>query len=361
MKRIICLLAAAVLVLSLAGCSLFADSSAVKLGEDYTHHDPDGISYDQRVVLSNPDFGTSLEDYVDQAAYPDTMVYDESGNPIGIYDYDPATGLAGGWTNIQDGSYTPYEEAVDLGKPDESLMLHLAGGVKLYFVVYGKDGAVGDVYSYLCLENKDDFANVSENASMLLGFPVTKLSDTVLQGVQTGSEAAELLNQMLDAGFPLSGKDAQGYAQYLQMNFGVKPLDSDNPYKPYAGHTDPEGLVFDERVVLTGSGQANVDEAYASDIVCVTDYVYGSGGKVVAHYTYCECTSKDAADKLMEVADQFFFNPVRISDTVIGGSITGSAMDDLVSAYMGYNVLKDNSLSDYVRMLEETYFSLVAE
>ena len=33
----------------------------------------------------------------------------------------------------------------------------------------------------------------------------------------------------------------------------------------------------------------------------------------------------------------------------------------MITAYIGYNVLKDRSLDDYVRMLQETFFTSIYE
>ena len=94
MKKVISTVLTLALLLSLAGCGLFSDHSIVKLGEDYTHKDPKNLSYDQRVVLRGENFQDNLEEMVNSAAYPDTMVYDDDGNIIGMYTYDAETGLA---------------------------------------------------------------------------------------------------------------------------------------------------------------------------------------------------------------------------------------------------------------------------
>ena len=157
-----------------------------------------------------------------------------------------------------------------------------------------------------------------------------------------------------------NAKDADAYAGILTLYYGVRSYGGANPYKPYSEHTDPADLEFDKRVVLTGSGDPHVDAAYAANITAVTDFVYGKDGKVVAHYTYYECPSKEAADALL-AANSYFFNPELVSDTVILDSLTGSDMTDLVTAFKGFNVLKDDSLDGYVKMLEGTYFSVVCE
>ena len=56
-----------------------------------------------------------------------------------------------------------------------------------------------------------------------------------------------------------------------------------------------------------------------------------------------------------------FNNAQRVTDTVILCAQEGQTMEDLLSAYIGYNVLKDTSVDAYVQMLEETNFTSVYE
>ena len=51
----------------------------------------------------------------------------------------------------------------------------------------------------------------------------------------------------------------------------------------------------------------------------------------------------------------------RVSDTVILIAYTGDAMSSVLDSYMGYNVIKDHSVAEYTRMIEETFFSVVYE
>ena len=76
-----------------------------------------------------------------------------------------------------------------------------------------------------------------------------------------------------------------------------------------------------------------------------------------AAYTYIECTSKDAADEL----ESDMTNMTRVSDTVLEQVLTGDELTNTVNAYIGYNVLKDNSVDEYVRMIEEAYYSEIYE
>lgn len=350
------------LLFTCTGCGLFSDESVVKF-DDYTHKDPKGLTYDTRLVLKGDGFETTLADVVNQAAYPDNMVYDDDGNMIGMYDYDAETGLAKGWTNLSDGTYTAYPEGeeVDLGKPDESQMIEIPGTVSAGFVVYGNKDQAVSAYLYFFLSDASAKDVVKTNLESVFGITLTEESDKVLKCVKDEDAITEEFNLQKEYGADVSATDAAAYADILKQNYGVRDYTGENPYKPYADHTDPEDLEFDERVVLTGSGEAAVVEEDAKYVSSMTEYVYGNKGEVVAEYQYLECPSKDDADKLYADKDNWNRNAIRVSDTVIGVVITGKDMDELVSAYIGYNVLKDKSLDDYIRMVQETYFTSVYE
>lgn len=365
MKKILTTMALVLgLVFVCTGCSLFSDDSVVKFDDTHSHKDPKDLKYDERVVLSGEDFGSDLEDMVNQMAYPDTMMYDADGNMTGMYDYDAETGLAKGWTNIEDGTYTAYAEGeeVDLGKPDESQMITIPGTVTAGFVVYGNKGSAVAAYMYFYLSDASAKDVVKKAMEDTYGLTLTEESDTVLTCVQDEAYIADQFAQQEEAyGEAVETKDASAYADILKMTYGVKVYAGKNAYKPYADHTDPTDIEFDKRVVLTGPATAAVLEENADDVTAMTEYIYGKDGNVVADYTYIECASKESADKLMDTKDKWNNNAVRVSDTVIQTVVSGKDMDDLVTAYIGYNVMKDKSLDEYVRMAEETYFTTVCE
>lgn len=357
MKKLICALLALCLVCSFAGCSLFSDSSVAKLG-DYTHKDPKGLSYDTRIVLKNERFGSSLEELVNSLAYPDTMICDESGSPTGMYDYDPETGLALGYTDLLTGEYTAFAagEEVDLGKPDESQMISL-GDATLYFVVYGDKDETVACDMYVMPASAGDKDTVCSAVSTAYGVELEAESDTVLKASMDKAAIAAELDELESQGYGIAGRDAKSYALLLQQMYGVREDGGVNPYKPYDGHEDPADLDFDERVVLTGSGQAAVETQYVDDVSSLTDFVYGKDGEVVAHYSYYECPSKEAADRLMD----YLIGAERVDDTVVMVASTGAEMEQTLTMLTGYNVIKDKSVDEYVRMIEETYYSSVCE
>ncbi len=360
MKKTLSIVLVLAMILGLTGCGLFSSDNVVKLG-DYTHEDPKDLKYDQRIVLKGNNFGTILESLASAAAYPDTMVYDESGNMIGMYDYDDSTGLAKGWTNITDGTYTAFEEGkeVDLGKPDLSKVVTV-GSVDLYFVVYGNEGktVLADIYVILSDSSVKD--TVISLVKEYYGYELTATSDTVLSAYIEADGIATTFANAEQSGVTVEKQDAAGFASVLEQFYGVREYNGEVAYKPYSGHQDPTDIEFDKKVVLVGSGSAAVDEKYESNVTSQTDYIYGKDGQTVADYMYLECSSKDAAEELLN-SGNFYKGAKLIDDKTILVAIVGQDMEDTLTAFIGYNVMKDKSLDEYVRNSEEMYFTTEAK
>ena len=263
MKKLLTMVALMVaVVFSCTGCSssLFSDESTVKFGDTYTHTDPKDLTYDDRIVLKDDSMSSKLEDYVNSDAYPDTMMYDDNGNVIGMYNYDPTTGLAKGWNNLQDGTYTEFPEGqeVDLGMPDESKMISISGDVSMGAVVYGNKDEAVSAYLYLFLADASDKDTVKNAAESAFGLTLTEESDTVLSCVQDKDAIADEFSMEEEAGYTVDTKNAEAYAEILKQVYGLSTYGGENPYKPYADHQDPEGLQFDQKIVMTGSGDLAV-------------------------------------------------------------------------------------------------------
>ena len=360
MKKTLSIVLVLAMILGLAGCGLFSNDKVVKLG-DYTHEDPKDVKYDQRIVLKGSGFEKTVESIASAAAYPNTMVIDETGNVIGMYDYDETTGLAKGWMNITDGSYTAFEEGkeVDLGKPDASKLITVPGTADMYFVVYGNEGKTLTSYLYVILSDasaKDIMiSSVKEN----FGFDLTATTDKVLSAVLDEAAIAKIFADAPLMGIEVEKEDAEGFASVLSQSYNVRKYTGDTAFKPYSGHKDPTDVDFDKKVVLVGSGEALVEAKYAKDITSQTNFIYGKNGDVVADYLYIECPSKEAADDLM-ASDNFYINAEKVSDTVIRVVIAGKDMEDTLTTYVGLNVMKDRSLDEYVRNSKETYFTIEA-
>ena len=360
------LIATTALVVSMAvtcsACSLFSNDAVVKFGDLYTFNEPKDLKYDERIVLMGEGYESTIEDYLNAAAYPDTMMYDDDGNIVGVYDYDAETGMAYGWNDFSDGSYNAFEEGeeVDLGKPDESLMVDIPGTVTLGFVVYDNQSVANTTYMYAFLSDAEAKSAVKDALEEMSGLTMTEESDKVLYCVQDEAYIKEQFDLEESYGDAIETKDAKAYAEILKLMYGVREYGGENPYKPYGEHEDPADLDFDECIVLTGSGSEVLPEGYDNDVQQITEYIYGKDGKVVADYTYYECASKDIADKLMEEKDQCLPNTTeRISDTAFLNVVRDQDMTNLIDTYKGYSVLKNDSLDGYVKMLQETYLTSV--
>lgn len=353
MKKVLSLAVVLAMVLCFTGCSLFSDSSVVKFGDTYTHSDPDGLKYDERIVLQGDGFETALEEFASAAAYPDNTITDADGNVTGIYDYDPESGLAYGWTDTTTGEQHTFDagKEVDLGKPDESLFVDIPGEVSIGCVVYGNGGTAVGAYVYAFLTDAGAKQLVIDNVANYSGLAMSEVSDTVLVG--SVDEAA--ISAELDA-MEMSDKSAQSYAQLLQGYYNVREYTGESAYEPYAGHEDPSDFEWDERAVLTSDGKMAVLEEYENDMASATQYIYAKDGEVVADYFYYEFSSKEAADKMAADTNVFVEAPERVSDTVLLAVIAGQDMKDNLASLKGYSVINDYSLDEYVRMAVEGYY-----
>lgn len=358
MKKVLALLLTLVLTLSLTACSLFSDTSIVKFDELYTHKDPSGLKYTERKALMNKTFGATLTETVNAMAAPDTMKYDEQGNIIGMYDYDPATGKAYGWMDVATGEY--IAEETDLGMPDESLMLKLAGDVLLGGVIYGNEDKTVCAYVYAFLTEAADADAVQAAMADFYGLRMTAEKDTVLVCTQDEAAVEARFAEYAELyGVELPAQDASAYAEILQLELGLR-FYGVNPFKPTSAVKDPADIQYDTKQVLTSAGSYSfADSSLESGMKVRTDVIYGYQGKAVAHYTYYEYNTKEGADKLMaNSSTAFVAPPERISDTVVMDSLVGQELADTISVYIGYQVMTDDSFDSYVTNVEETFFML---
>lgn len=358
-------IAAAALVSAVAltctGCSLFASDSIVKFTDEYQHKDPEDKKGKERTALKSEGFEELLEEMANAAAYPDNLIMDEDGEIIGIYDYDETTGLAMGWTDIADGTYTAYEagEEVDLGMPDESMMIDIPGSVTLGLVVYGEgeaDSAPDVTYVYAFLTDPEAADLVAEQMENMYGVSLSAENETTLLGYMDTA----YMDEQFEMWELTDNKTVQTYTSLLQQMFGATEVGAENAFEPYAGHEDPADLDFDERVVLTAAGEAAMIEEYIDYVPTMTVFLYGKEGKIVGQYIYYECKSAEAAEEL--IADNYFMGNMELVDeSVIKETVTGQDLEEMVTSYIGYSVLKDDTLEDFTRMIKETYFASVCK
>lgn len=348
-----------ILALTCTGCSLFTNDSIVKFTDEYQHEDPDDKKGKEKVALKCEAFEGMLEEMVNAEAYPDTMLMDEDGNITGIYDYDETTGLAKGWTDVSDGSYIAFEEGqeVDLGMPDESKMIDIPGSVTLGIVVYGEgetDSAPEITYVYAFLSDPEAADLVTESMEKVYDVSLSAEDDTTLLGYMDTA----YMDTQFEMWEMTDNKTVRTYASLMQQTFGAIEVGSESAFEPYEGHEDPEDLDFDERVVLTAAGEAAMTEEYIDYVPSMSIYLYGKEGKIVGQYIYYECKSAEAAEEL--IADEYFMgNMELVDDSVIQETVVGQDIEEMVTTYIGYNVLKDDTLEDFTRMIKETYFASV--
>lgn len=361
MKKVFAWMLVLAMVFSMAGCGLFADDSRVVLSDTFSHQDPKGLEYEERVVLKGDGYAELLEETVNAAAYPNTMVMDETGAPIGMYIYDETTGLATGWMNFADGSTNMYPEGeeIDLGMPDESLMIDIPGTVDMAAVVYGNAGKAVSAHFYLLYSDESAKDLVISSAATALALEFTETSEGVLSCVKDEAAIAADFAMQEEFGMVFAAKDAQAYAKYLKQYYSLKIENAANPYVPYSGHVDPEGLDFDRRAVLTGPGTFAVEQEHGDHLKCMTDYIYEKDGVVVAQYIYFEFDSAAYAQAAYDANTTF--NQKLITDTVLMGSLEGEEMQSVLDQYMGYNMISDKALDTYVTYLEGAFESTVYE
>ena len=85
----------------------------------------------------------------------------------------------------------------------------------------------------------------------------------------------------------------------------------------------------------------------------------------------CDIDSIGIPDEMLEVhidkeriekqIAESYKNEERVSDTAIMIAYMGDEMASVLDQYIGCNVIKDRSVAEYTRMIEETFFSVVYE
>ena len=100
MKKIIAILLMLTLALSLVACN----SEPSAYDDHFDHQTPEEMSTHTKTLLERADFGEYMESILNVTAYPDILMYNPEGTEvIGMYIYDPETGLATGWTDLTTG------------------------------------------------------------------------------------------------------------------------------------------------------------------------------------------------------------------------------------------------------------------
>ena len=222
MKKIISILLILTLALSLAAC----DNGSTGYGDHFTHETPDEMAGHTKTLLERTDFDEYIERVLNVHAYPDILMYSQDGTEvIGMYIYDPETGLATGWTNLTTGQQTMYEagQEVNLGKPDPEKTVEL-GAIKLGIAVYEKDDKVTGAEFYFYLENAQDAATLKSFLLNNYYESLTQESDTVYKIIKDADAVMNDFAKEEKIGGAFFSKNAVEYISVLQINYGVTPV-----------------------------------------------------------------------------------------------------------------------------------------
>lgn len=222
MKKIIAVFL--LLTVLLAACG---NNEPIHYGDHFVHKTPEEMQEYQKTLLERADFAEHMESLLNVSAYPDLLIYDETGyQVVGMYIYDPETGLASGWTDLETGEQTMYEagKEVNLGKPSADKLVDFAGTVKLGFAVYEKDGKATGAELYFFLSAPEDAQQLQSFMERYHGEALTAESETVYKIVKDEKNVETDFAAEEKAGAEFYNKDAADYASILRINYGVTPV-----------------------------------------------------------------------------------------------------------------------------------------
>lgn len=223
MKKVIAIFLLLTLVLAACG-----EQGPTSYGDKFVHETPAEMQGHQKILLQRDDYADYMESILNVNAYPDLLMYDEVTKVlVGMYIYDPETGLATGWTNLETGVQTMYEpgKEVNLGKPGEEDMVKLEGTVKLGFAVYEKDNKATGAELYFFLSDKDDAQQLKDFLRENYGETLTKVSDKIYKIDKDAATVEADFNKEEKAGLAYFNRNGEDYAAILRINYGVKPVE----------------------------------------------------------------------------------------------------------------------------------------
>lgn len=222
MKKIVAILLLVTLLLTACG-----NSDVTGYGDHFTHKAPEEMSGHTKVLLERDDYAQYMEDIMNVLAYPDLLILNEAGTEVvGMYIYDPETGLATGWTDLTTGEKTVYDAGreVDLGKPDPAKLVDFKGNVKLGCAVYEKDGKATGAELYFFLEEAEDATLLKRYLLDYLGEVPQEESALVYKIIKDQKTVEADFAKEAAAGAAYFNNNAQDYASVLQINYGVTPV-----------------------------------------------------------------------------------------------------------------------------------------
>lgn len=221
MKKLIAILLALTLTLSFAACQ--QQEEGTSYGDHFNSETPEDKADHTKHTLEREDFGQYIESILNIQAYPDILKYDAAtGDLVGMYIYNPETGLATGWTDLTTGEQHTFEagKEVDLGKPDPAKTVEL-DTIKLGVNVYEKDGKVTGAELFFFLSNAEDGKQLMDFMRNYYAEPLVQESETVYKLIK--DEAAVMADFAAEekAGNAFFSKNAAEYMDVLKLNYGV--------------------------------------------------------------------------------------------------------------------------------------------
>ncbi len=211
------------LALMLTACS----SGPISYDDHFKHETPEDKQQHEKLLLERDDYAEHIESILNVMAYPDLLILDSTGyEVVGMYIYDPETGLATGWTNLETGEKTMYEagKEVDLGKPDPNKMVYFKGSVKLGFAVYEKDNKTTGAELYFFLSDAEDAPLLQSFLLDFHGETLTAESETVYKIIKDEAAVEADFAKEEKAGSAFYHKNAADYVSVLKINYGVSEL-----------------------------------------------------------------------------------------------------------------------------------------
>ena len=219
MKKIIAILLMVTLALSLAACN----NGPTAYGDHFNHQTPEEMTSHKKIMLERNDFGEYMESILNIHASPDILMYNQDGSEvIGMYIYDPETGLATGWTDLTTGLQTMYEpgQEVNLGKPDPEKMVDF-DTVELGIVVYEKDEKVTGAEFWFFLSNEEDAAKLKSFMMDNYGESLTQENEKLYKIIKDENGVMNDFTKEERMGNSFFSKNAAEYVSVLKINYGV--------------------------------------------------------------------------------------------------------------------------------------------
>lgn len=220
MKKIIAALLALTLMLCFAACQ---QQEGTSFDDHFDSSTPSEMADHTKILLERTDFDQYIENILNIQAYPDILMYNSDGSAlVGMYIYDPETGLATGWTDLTTGEKHTFEagKEVNLGKPDPEALVQL-DTIKLGITIYEKDNKVTGAEMFFFLNDAKDGQVLMDFMRQHFSEPLVKENDTLYKVTKDENAVLADFAREEKAGNAFFSKNAAEYVTVLKLNYGV--------------------------------------------------------------------------------------------------------------------------------------------